>query len=397
MQSSSFFMHTRSPDMQEVTPFMSFTPDEAEDRMHELGRYHAAKVLYGAYCRFRNTLTGRTNVHNEKLSARSGIELTQISVSKRLLLEKGWVVRDPEELKYGVIPVMGAAEFQNRRAWKFQQMEEPERWAFFNTKVRVWNYVKSELVAASFNVLSRRAEESDWANPNLTVSTSGGVQQVNWAKPNFKLGLAQSEEDASLLSLPYREPSSSAAAAASNWANPNLTVQQADSDKTSEICDPGYPERVIEAGRYPPELTPDEVRRVYRHFVFDCTERGNNPSKKLFNGYLKREAEEKLHRGQIALPTAGGAQMVVPKFEPGARPTSADAPAPGNVTYPLRPDASCGLCEGREEFRTSGGLYCQCRICQRCFGYGMQTVQGHGARRCPHITGQLDDRQARAV
>ena len=148
--------------------------------------------------------------------------------------------------------------------------------------------------------------------------------------------------------------------------------------------------------RYPPELEVADVRRVYNHFTFDCKERQQQPTKKLFLGYLRREAEEMLRRGQLALPATGSAQMVAPRFEPGARPAVAGLPAPGNVSYPLNPDPQCPMCESREEFRTSGGLYCTCRICQLCYGVGHQVVKGQGARRCPHLTGEVDERRARA-
>jgi hypothetical protein len=315
---------------------MSFTPDEANDRMHELGKKHAAKVLYGAYCRYRNTLTGRTNVHNETLAERAGIEQTQVSASKTDLLDAGWIVRDPEALRYGVIPVMGAREFQNRRAWKFQGMKEDARWAFLNQKVKVWNYVKSELVAASFPILSMRADSSDWDKPNLTGSTF----------------------------------------------------------QPSELCDADYLERVIQALRYPPELDERDVRRVYAHFTFDCADRQQPPTKKLFLGYLRREAEEKLRRGQLTLPATGGAPMVEPRFDAAERYRRLKTDSSG-VRYPLRPDPQCEMCEGSAEFKTSGGLYCKCRVCQLCFGVGTQILKEGGAKKCPHLTGEADERKAR--
>ncbi|HEX8556703.1 MAG TPA: hypothetical protein VF668_01300 [Pyrinomonadaceae bacterium] len=338
---------------------MGFTPDEAGDRIIEYKLKPSAAILYSyGYCRFRNVLTGRCYAKNETLAAATGINIAQLSTSKTQLLatedEEGnqrapWIVRDPENLKWGVIPVMGAREFEERRRWKWRSMSEEDRWKFQNSGELIWNF-----------------------------------QTGNLEKPNLQ-NMCQ------IIDVPRNVPSSTSDAAASNLEIPK---QGKPGDGDEEPVTDTYVEQLIRMGAYPPNLNEATVRYVWREMQFRAATDSApwTPTRKMFRGWLRNQRAIV----QAELPEMA-APVVAPRFDAAARPAATvDAAAPGNVSHPLPARADCDVCEGREEYRTSAGLYCQCRICQRCYGYGMESLPGKGARRCPHLAVKASERQARA-
>jgi hypothetical protein len=259
---------------------MAFTPDEATDNFYLLGKKQVAKVLYTGYCRYRNTLTGRTNVRNEKLAERLGINIAQLSTSKTQLLGEDpevplphpFIVRDPEDLKYGVIPVMGAREFQQRRIWKVKGMSEEELWKFQNSGVLIWNYQAGKLEIPNLRTLSH-------------------IIDVPSNKPDISTPSSSSADDA---------------------INPPA-LKNSPKDSRNLPCDEAYVAAMIEAGAYPPHLDPPTVWHVFRELSFECSlrEPAEKPTRAEYKGWLRQQ------RRIVQAPlinTTGAAPLIEPVF-----------------------------------------------------------------------------------
>ena len=314
---------------------MTFLPDEAADNFKDLEKPQAA-VAYVTYCRFRNHLTGRCRAHPKTIAVRSGINVAYLSTMKTVLLDKGWIVRDPEDLRYGVIPIKGAREFEERRRWELSQMKVEDIWKFQNGDELIWNYQKGHL-----------------ENPNFGAAGS-------------------------LFNVPSSDPST--AAARLEIPNEN-SVREGRAAGRQQAIDDAFVARLITEQAYPPTMTQAEVRQVFLDLKFDCAVREppQLPTWGEFRAWLtnyRRPAQE-------ALPHTGSAPVVKAQFDPGGRRYV-------EIAYPLTPAPDCQICGGDMLFRQSGGTYCTCRICQLCFGSG----ERHG-RLCPHMTGEISEQRAR--
>ena len=260
---------------------MASVPDEAFDRFHEL-KLPAAKVLYVGYCRFRNTLTGRCLTRNAKIAARAGLNEAYLSTAKTELLKKGWGVKDPEFPQYGFIPLVGIADFERRRRDALKAMSDEKFWIFQNSREKIWDFQKNFLDIPKFSGRSLIYVPGDHTN----LSTTSSSDDENLDIPKF-----------------------------------SSSSQRTD----SEPCDELYVERLIEAGAFPPQLTPANVRFTFRELKFDCAERVPPcaPTKREFKGWLRTAAKSMPQ--QALLPHTGGAEIVTPDFQQAHAP-AADSP-----------------------------------------------------------------------
>jgi hypothetical protein len=239
---------------------MLYLPDEVFDRLKDLKGQQAAKVLAVGFFGCLDWFLCRSLTRNETLSKKLGINSVYLSTAKSLLIREGWFMKDPEFAGYGVIPLIGVKELEERRIWKFQNSKEEKRNSLLNSQQKFWNFQTKNLdIPKNFSL-------SPYITYPSKSTTTTSSDEENLDIPNFPLP---------------------------------------EKIRRSHEATDEYVEAMIAAGAYNPRLNPDLVRYIWRDYKFDCMQRPKpkTPDRREFKGWLNNYREPvQLKMPNVAAP-----------------------------------------------------------------------------------------------